>query len=308
MSSSSFGALLHPLERLDNAQPRGLSALALGPAARQAASNPAAQEAVAPQTEQAVQAVAPEDVVAPSAQRLADIQATIAQLNDASNATDAASLLRTLSQLVTDGTQAGLIPDTLGQLADLADSLLTQANSAQSGNLSLAIQAQFSFSDTQSSGPSGTYQQTLTSFSLRFSMATDDTQFDGALSFQDSYQQQNGQMQYQSVEQIKLRLRTTNPNPTTNDALATYGAITQQLTGIDVLANLQQAPAQASASQGTRSYVAISRQQQLTLYVGALSSHGKHQQQLLEALKQLAQNRQTNTTDTASTADNATAA
>lgn len=272
-SSSSLGALLHPLDRLGHDSKHGLSAL---PQLFRQIAPTADANAVAPQTAQAVQAISADDVVAPSAQRMADIQAVIAQLNEAASAGDASDLLRSLSDLVNEGTQAGLIPDALGELADLADQLLSQADG---GPVAFAVQAQFSFSQAQGDG----YQQQLTSFSLRFSLATEDTKFDGTLAFQDSYSNKDGVLQYQSAERVNLRLKTVNLDPSSNAALASYGDLTQKLTGVDVLSGLQ------DAAPGRRTYVAISRQQQLSLYVSGLSAHSDRQQQLLEALKQLAQ-------------------
>ena len=200
------------------------------------------------QTPDAVQAAGDSVEVSTQADRMTQLQDIIARLTKDTDADAVTDALRDLKQFVNKNTNAEFVGGVLGDLANMADAALKaieQNPSALGGNIEFGFSASFNQQNFQS----GDYQQSYTSFSLNFSLRTDNTVMSGSVNYTESLEATSNSLRYERSESASLSMVTYNTDIDSNPVLAGFNKITGSLAkqAMEALMGQQEAMKEALA-------------------------------------------------------------
>ena len=248
---------------------------------------PAAQQAVPTQTQQAVTAAEDTESLRPTAQAMADIKALIDQLNQAVTPEETIDALRAVQTLVSNNTGANMIGGALGELSEMADSVLETIQndpSALGNGFAFRFNADFRQHTVDTAG----FYQNVTSFSFSFSFQSEAAMMQGQMSFDERFSATNKELRYESSEQVSVQMVTYNLDMNTNPVLDSFVDLTRKLTGIDLGGMFEEKPSKALPTLSGGAYVAIDFFERLKIRLKELADVSDSQQTLIEMLQQVA--------------------
>lgn len=196
--------------------------------------------AVPTDLQQAVASTSDTTDINPLAQTMSDIDGLVKQINNASDQQDMEAALAAVKDFLSSHSHADMISDTLQELSQMASAV--QEAIAKDPN---ALGEHFHFSVNADFGQQATYGQNyyknVTSFSLSYRFESDNTLMTGTLSADESIEQSDAGMRYQSNQSVAVNMVTMNVNLDTNPVLKTMTNLIRGLIGVDVTDTLSQA-------------------------------------------------------------------